>query len=106
MTGPDLWEMRRALGRELARLRNQTGLSQRKFAPLTGYSRATISDAELGRYHVPRDFWQRAEMVLHAGQALSGRYDQIENRPPQEPAGMECPACHTPLTILLAVRPQ
>jgi transcriptional regulator with XRE-family HTH domain len=106
MTSPDLWEMRRALGRELARLRNQAGLSQRKFAPLTGYSRATISDAELGRYHLPRDFWVRAEMALHAGQVLSGSYDEIENRPPKAPAGTTCPVCRTSLRVLLVKEPE
>lgn len=107
MTGPDeVREMRRVLGRELARLRQQAGMAQREFAPLTGYSRGTLSDAELGRYHIARDFWLRAEIALHAGTALTDRYDQIEHRPSQDPAGITCPACHRPLVIHLAVKPQ
>ncbi len=44
-----IWEQRRALGRRLASLRSRSGFSQWEFAPLTGYSRSTLSDAELGR---------------------------------------------------------
>jgi transcriptional regulator with XRE-family HTH domain len=71
-------EMRQSLGRELAAWRRQAGYSQRQLAPLTGYARSTLSDAELGRHHVRRDFWERCQRVLHAGGVLTGRYDQIE----------------------------
>jgi transcriptional regulator with XRE-family HTH domain len=71
-------EMRRSLGRELAARRREAGYSQRQLAPLTGYARSTLSDAELGRHHVRRDFWERCQRVLHAGGVLTGRYDQIE----------------------------
>jgi transcriptional regulator with XRE-family HTH domain len=106
MTGPDLQEMRRALGRELAALRRQAGLTQRQFAPLIGYSRSALSDAELGRYHTLRDFWRRAEAALRAGTALTERYDAIEHRPHSEPAGVACPVCQTRLVVLLAEMPQ
>ena len=52
-TSPDapgaetLTQLRRALGRQLAAMRNRAGLSQWELAPLTGYSRSTLSDAEL-----------------------------------------------------------
>jgi transcriptional regulator with XRE-family HTH domain len=71
-------EMRQLLGRELAARRREAGYSQRQLAPLTGYARSTLSDAELGRHHVRRDFWERCQRVLHAGGMLTGRYDQIE----------------------------
>jgi transcriptional regulator with XRE-family HTH domain len=71
-------EMRQSLGRELAARRREAGYSQRQLAPLTGYARSTLSDAELGRHHVRRDFWERCQRVLHAGGVLTGRYDQIE----------------------------
>ena len=70
--------MRQSLGRELAARRREAGYSQRQLAPLTGYARSTLSDAELGRHHVRRDFWERCQRVLHAGGVLTGRYDQIE----------------------------
>ena len=79
MTGAEqVREMRQSLGRELAARRRQAGYSQRQLAPLTGYARSTLSDAELGRHHVRRDFWERCQRVLHAGGVLTGRYDQIE----------------------------
>jgi transcriptional regulator with XRE-family HTH domain len=71
-------EMRQSLGRELAARRREAGYSQRQLAPLTGYARSTLSDAELGRHHVRRDFWERCQRVLRAGGVLTGRYDQIE----------------------------
>jgi transcriptional regulator with XRE-family HTH domain len=71
-------EMRRILGRELAARRREAGFSQRQLAPLTGYARSTVSDAELGRHHVRRDFWERCQRVLRIGGELTGRYDQIE----------------------------
>jgi transcriptional regulator with XRE-family HTH domain len=71
-------EMRRGLGRELAARRREAGFSQRRLAPLTGYARSTLSDAELGRHHVRRDFWERCQRVLQISGELTARYDQIE----------------------------
>jgi Helix-turn-helix domain len=77
--GPEaLWQMRRALGRQLAALRNRAGLSQWEFSPLTGYSRSTLSDAELGRHRLRREFWQRCDELLKADGHLVGSYDRIE----------------------------
>jgi transcriptional regulator with XRE-family HTH domain len=79
MTGAEqVREMRRGLGRELATRRREAGFSQRRLAPLTGYARSTLSDAELGRHHVRRDFWERCQRVLRISGELTGRYDQIE----------------------------
>lgn len=73
-----VWEMRRALGRRLAALRSQAGFSQWEFAPLTGYSRSTLSDAELGRHRLRREFWLRCDAALGSGGALVAAYDRIE----------------------------
>ncbi len=73
-----IWEQRRALGRRLAALRSRSGFSQWEFAPLTGYSRSTLSDAELGRHRLRREFWQRCDDALRADGALIGAYDRIE----------------------------
>jgi hypothetical protein len=76
---PDrVWEMRRALGRRLAASRSHAGFSQWEFAPLTGYSRSTLSDAELGRHRLRREFWLRCDAALLAGGALVAAYDRIE----------------------------
>jgi transcriptional regulator with XRE-family HTH domain len=73
-----IWEQRQALGRRLAALRSRSGFSQWEFAPLTGYSRSTLSDAELGRHRLRREFWQRCDDALRADGALTAAYDRIE----------------------------
>jgi hypothetical protein len=76
---PDpIWELRRALGRQLAALRSRADFSQWEFAPLTGYSRSTLSDAELGRHRLRREFWLRCDAALAADGVLVAAYDQIE----------------------------
>ena len=71
-------EQRRALGRRLAALRSRSGFSQWEFAPLTGYSRSTLSDAELGRHRLRREFWQRCDEALISEGVLTAAYDRIE----------------------------
>ena len=73
-----VWEQRRALGRRLAALRSRSGFSQWEFAPLTGYSRSTLSDAELGRHRLRRGFWQRCDEALMSEGVLTAAYDRIE----------------------------
>ena len=73
-----VWEQRRALGRRLAALRSRSGFSQWEFAPLTGYSRSTLSDAELGRHRLRREFWRRCDEALMSEGVLTAAYDRIE----------------------------
>ncbi len=73
-----VWEQRRALGRRLASLRSRSGFSQWEFAPLTGYSRSTLSDAELGRHRLRREFWERCDGALTTDGVLTAAYDRIE----------------------------
>jgi hypothetical protein len=73
-----IWEQRRALGRRLASLRSRSGFSQWEFAPLTGYSRSTLSDAELGRHRLRREFWERCDEALMSDGLLTAAYDRIE----------------------------
>lgn len=125
MTVPDeVLTMRRALGKELARLRLAAGFTQRQFAPLTSYSRSTLSDAELGRGRASRDFWERCQAILRAGGALTRRYDEAETvaaayqaaamhaaqsaRGPQTSPPVPsrvtvqvCPVCHQPVEVVL-----
>ena len=72
-------QLRRALGRQLAAMRNRAGLSQWELAPLTGYSRSTLSDAELGRHRLRRDFWLRCDELLKADSRLVASYDRVES---------------------------
>jgi hypothetical protein len=71
-------QMRRALGQQLAAMRYRAGLSQWELAPLTGYSRSTLSDAELGRHRLRRAFWLRCDELLKADSRLVASYDRIE----------------------------
>ncbi len=71
-------QMRRALGGQLAAMRNRAGLSQWDLAPLTGYSRSTLSDAELGRHRLRREFWLRCDALLKADGRLVAAYDRTE----------------------------
>ena len=71
-------QMRRALGRQLAAMRNRAGLSQWDLAPRTGYSRSTLSDAELGRHRQRREFWLCCDGLLKADGRLVAAYDRTE----------------------------
>lgn len=68
---------RKALGRQLAALRQAAGYSQQEFAPLTGYGRSTLANVETGRQNVARSFWVRCAQEL-ADDGLVTGYDQIE----------------------------
>jgi Helix-turn-helix domain len=67
----------RALGEQLAASRRAAGLTQERFAPLVGYSRSTIANAETGRQRTPGDFWRRCDDVLGTRNALSRGYDEV-----------------------------
>ena len=56
-----LEKMWRELGRQLAALRREAGLSQQALGELTNYSRPTISVAEIGRPIQAPEFWQACE---------------------------------------------
>jgi DNA-binding XRE family transcriptional regulator len=68
---------RKALGRQLAALRQAAGYSQQEFAPLTGYGRSTLANVETGRQNVARSFWVRCTEELAADSLVTG-YDEIE----------------------------
>jgi hypothetical protein len=66
-----------ALGRQLAASRRAAGLSQDQLAPLSGYSRSTVANAETGRQHVPRSFWECCDTALGTGSALARGHDKV-----------------------------
>lgn len=70
--------MLRALGRQLAALRREAGLTQEEFAQLTGFSRSTVSVAEIGRQAHAREFWDACDKALDTGGALAAGFAQIE----------------------------
>jgi Helix-turn-helix domain len=67
----------RALGQQLAASRRAAGLTQKRLAPLAGYSRSTIANAETGRQRTPGDFWRRCDDVLGTRNALFRGYDEV-----------------------------
>lgn len=70
--------MRKEMGRELARRRQEAGLTQEQFAGLTGnYSRSVVAHAEQGRDDVGGGFWRAADRVLGAGGLFVGLVDQV-----------------------------
>jgi DNA-binding XRE family transcriptional regulator len=54
---PSIAVMQRELGRQLAALRRQARLTQQQLAARAGFSRSTVSVAEIGRQAHAREFW-------------------------------------------------
>jgi transcriptional regulator with XRE-family HTH domain len=69
--------MLRDLGRQLAALRRQAGLTQQALAGLAGFSRSAVSLAEIGRQSQAREFWQACDRALDTGGLLSAGADQV-----------------------------
>ncbi len=67
----------RELGRQLAALRREAGLTQENLGALTTFSRSTVSVAEIGRQPHARDFWAACEKALDSGGVLAAGFDQI-----------------------------
>ena len=59
--------MVRELGRQLAALRRAAGLTQHQLAGLTGFSRSTVSLAEIGRESHAHQLWEACDKALDAG---------------------------------------
>jgi transcriptional regulator with XRE-family HTH domain len=70
--------MQRELGRQLAALRSKAGLTQRELGALAGFSRPTISVAEIGRQYQAREFWEACDKALDTGGVLAEGADQID----------------------------
>jgi transcriptional regulator with XRE-family HTH domain len=70
--------MQRELGRQLAALRRAAGLTQHRLAAVAGFSRSTVSLAEIGRQSQARDFWEACDKALDTGGVLTAGADQID----------------------------
>lgn len=70
--------MQQELGRQLAALRRGAGLTQHGLAALAGFSRTTVSMAEIGRQSQAREFWQACDKALDTDGALTAGADQID----------------------------
>jgi diguanylate cyclase (GGDEF)-like protein len=65
------------LGAELARLRDEAGLTQQQLAERTGYGRSTLAHAEGGR-PMKVDFWTAMDRALNSGRTLARAHGRIE----------------------------
>jgi transcriptional regulator with XRE-family HTH domain len=70
--------MGRELGRQLAALRRQAGLTQHGLAALAGFSRTTVSMAEIGHGYQARQFWEACDKALDTGGALTTGAGQLD----------------------------
>lgn len=77
LVGTTITGARRELGEQLATLRGAAGHKQTELAGLTGYSRSSIANAEVGRQPMPREFWVRADDLLGGQGALVESHDKI-----------------------------
>jgi len=68
----------RELGRQLAALRREAGLTQENLGALAGFSRSTVSVAEIGRQPHAREFWAACDKALDSGGVLAADFDQID----------------------------
>jgi hypothetical protein len=71
-------EAKRALGRQLAALREAAGKTQQQLAHQINYGRSTIANAETGYSTCRRTFWEHADQTLHADGALLAGYDDLQ----------------------------
>lgn len=69
--------MWRDLGRQLAALRREAGLTQHALADLIRFSRTTVSVAEIGRSAPADEFWQACDKALGTGGVLAAGAEQI-----------------------------
>jgi transcriptional regulator with XRE-family HTH domain len=78
LESPELLAVRRALGRQLAALREGAEIGQQQVARRTGYSRSSVAHAEAGRQLLTRDFWQTADELLRADGVLLAGYGRVQ----------------------------
>lgn len=75
---PELTALRRALGRQLAAMRQAAEVGQQQVARRTGYSRSSVAHAEAGRQLLTRNFWKTADELLKADGALLAGYERVQ----------------------------
>jgi len=70
--------MLRELGRQLAALRREAGLTQEDLAARAAFSRSAVSVAEIGRQPPAREFWAACDKALDNSGVLAVGCDQIK----------------------------
>ncbi|HKR48047.1 MAG TPA: helix-turn-helix transcriptional regulator [Pseudonocardiaceae bacterium] len=74
---PELVALKRALGQQLAALRESAGIVQQQIGHKTGYSRSSVAKAEAGLQLLTREFWTTADGLLQADGALLASYERV-----------------------------
>ncbi|MGH4022976.1 MAG: helix-turn-helix domain-containing protein [Pseudonocardiaceae bacterium] len=74
---PELTAHKRALGRQLAALREAAEIGQQQVARKTSYSRPSVAHVEAGRQLLTREFWKTADELLKADGVLLAEYEQV-----------------------------
>jgi DNA-binding transcriptional regulator YiaG len=69
---------RKQAGRELARFRNEAGLSQQDLANRIGYTRAQVAGAESATNATAAEFWGACDEVFRAGGVLVAARGRVE----------------------------
>jgi DNA-binding XRE family transcriptional regulator len=92
----------RELGRQLAALRREAWLTQDNLAGLAGFSRSTVSLAEIGRQPHAGEFWAACDRALDSGGVLAAGLDQIEAVREAEERARACAAQEARETRALA----
>ena len=78
---------RRELGRWLASVRKAAGYTQEQLAAAIGYSRSTVSNAEIGHPDIALEFWARCDRVLKTGRSFARSFDQVRAAERRQAAG-------------------
>ena len=86
MTGSGV--ARRDLGRRLAGVRKAAGYTQEQLAVAIGYSRSTVSNAEIGHPDIALEFWARCDRVLKTGRSFARSFDQVRSAERRQAAGV------------------
>jgi len=92
----------RELGQQLAALRREAWLTQESLGGLAGFSRSTVSVAEIGRQPHAREFWAACDRALDSGGVLAAGCDQIDAVREAEERAAACAAQEARETRALA----
>ena len=92
----------RGLGQQLAALRRESWLTQDNLGALAGFSRSTVSLAEIGRQPHAREFWAACDKALGSSGVLTAGFDQIDAVREAEERAAACAAQEARETRALA----
>jgi DNA-binding XRE family transcriptional regulator len=69
-------------------VRKAAGYTQEQLAVAIGYSRSTVSNAEIGHPDIALEFWARCDRVLKTGRSFARSFDQVRSAERRQAAGV------------------